>query len=98
MLIALHEVKRLWGEYIGLGQWLFIPESKRKEIMKNFPDAGDQKKEAISYWINNDPLASWRRLITVLDRMGKIRLADSIRPNAETLTGKSLYCTCTNIL
>ena len=91
MLIALREVKKLWGEYIGLGQQLFIPESKRKEIMKNFPDAEDQKKAAISYWISNDPLASWRRLIVVLDGMGKIKLADSIRPNAETVTGKSLY-------
>ena len=40
---------------------LSIPESKQVEIRRNFPDEMEQKRQAISYWINTDPLASWRR-------------------------------------
>ena len=66
---------------------LYIPESKLNEIRHNFPDEMDQKKQMIVYWINTDPLASWRRLITTLDKMEETELADSIRSNAEPLTG-----------
>ena len=83
----------------GLGLWLFIPDSKQEEIRQNFPDEMDQKKQAISYWINTDPLASWRRLITALDRMRETKLADSIRSNAEPLTGIQVHvCTCILVL
>ena len=83
------EVKEWWG---GLGSGslaylLFIPESKQDEIRRVFPDEMDHKKQAISYWINTDPLASWRRLSRVLDYMVETELADSIRSNAEPLTG-----------
>ena len=77
---------------MSLTRWLFIPESKQREIKANFLDELDQKKEAISYWINTDPLASWRRLISVLDKMGETELANSIRSNAEPLTGMCIIC------
>ena len=89
VLAVVRKVKKWWG---GLGsesltRRLYIPKSKQEEIKANFPDELDQKKEAISYWINTDPLASWRRLIIVLDKMRETRLANSIRSNAEPLTG-----------
>ncbi|CAI8046504.1 hypothetical protein GBAR_LOCUS25733 [Geodia barretti] len=92
VLAVVREVKRWWGGLgsMSLTSWLYIPESKQKEIMANFSDEMDQKKQAISYWINTDPLASWRRLIVALDRMGETELADSIRSNAEPLTDDSL--------
>ena len=82
------EVRVWWGSVSwSLARWLFIPESKQDEIRRVFPDEMDQKKQSISYWINTDPLASWRRLIAALDGMEETELADSIRSNAEPLTG-----------
>ena len=80
-----------WGRRLArprpLVVYLCITESKQNEIRHNFPDEMDQKKQMIVYWINTDPLASWRRLITALDGMEETELADSIRSNAEPLTG-----------
>ena len=78
---------RVGGYSLSLAVYLYIPESKQNEIRHNFPDKMDQKKQMIVYWINTDPLASWRRLITALDKIGETELADSIRSNAEPLTG-----------
>ena len=83
---AVRKVKRWWGD-MGLRRWLYMPWSKEKEIRRYFPHEMDRKKQAISYWINTDPLASWRRLITALDWMSETKLADSIRSNAEPLAG-----------
>ena len=83
------EVEDWWGER-GLGDLLWIPQSKIKEIRQNFPDEMEQKKQLITYWINTDPLASWRRLIMALDSMKETKTADSIRSYAEPLTG--MYC------
>ena len=93
VLAVMREVERWWGrEGSGsLTRNLNIPESKQKEIKANFPDEMDQKQQAISYWINTDPLASWRRLIIALDRMEETGLAASIRSNAEPLTGMCIY-------
>ena len=102
MVTAVREVKVWWRErgiYFGggtLSENLFIPESKENEIRRNFSDEMEQKKQAIQYWMNCDPLAGWRRLITALDKMGETQLADSIRSNAEPLTGSqvcSYQCT-----
>ena len=80
------EMRRWWGDG-SLTSHLCIPKSEQEEIKKNFSDEMKQKKQSISYLINTDPLAGWRRLISALDRMRKSKLADSIRPNAESLTG-----------
>ena len=92
VLKAVRELKRWWGGYGGLWSGalagcLVIPRSKQDEIRRNFPDEMEQKRQAISYWINTDPLASWRRLITALDRMEETKVANSITSNAEPLTG-----------
>ena len=94
VLAVVKKVENWWGRP-GTGSLtdrLFIPESKQREIKANFPDELDQKKEAISYWINTDPLASWRRLIIALDLMRETELANSIRSNAEPLTGMCIIC------
>ena len=75
-----------WWEY-GLRYWLYIPHSKMTEIKQNFPNTIDQKKQFIYYWMQKDPLATWRRLINALYEMEETKLADSIRSNAEPLTG-----------
>ena len=74
----------------GLAGCLHIPKSKQDEIKHNFPDELEQKKQVISYWINTDPLAGWKRLIRALDWMEETQLADSIRSNAEPLTGSQV--------
>ena len=96
VLRAVREVEKWWGT-LGLRDWLYIPESKEEEIRHNFPDEMDQKKQSMTYWINTDPLASWRRLITVLDTIRETKVADSIRSNAEPLTGNHtlLHVKCT---
>ena len=85
---AVEEVRRWWRERVvwGLADWLHIP-SKEDDIKHNFPDVMEQKKQMISYWINTDPLAGWRRLIKALDWMRETQLADVIRSNAVPLTG-----------
>ena len=89
VLRAVREVER-WWEVGGLRYWLHIPESKKEEIRQNFPDEMEQKKQSMTYWINTDPLASWRRLIHRLDCMRETKVADSIRSNAEPLTGNPI--------
>ena len=89
VLRAVREVEKWWEE--GLRYCLYIPESKEEEIRQNFPDEMDQKKQSMTYWINTDPLASWRRLIHRLDRTRKTKVADSIRSNAEPLTGNHTF-------
>ena len=94
VLAVVKDVKNWWGGVgtLSFADWLNIPESKQKEIKANFQDELDQKKEGISYWIDTDPLASWRRLITTLDKMEETELVNPIRSNAERLTGMCMYC------
>ena len=92
---ALRELEEWrWWELRGLGVWLYIPHSKMTEITHNFPNTIDQKKQYIYYWMQKDPLATWRRLINALSWMGETKLADSIRSNAEPLTGIQCNYTC----
>ena len=93
---ALRELEKgkWWKEYDGLGHRLHIPHSKMTEIKQNFPNTIDQKKQVIYYWMQKDPLATWRRLINALYGMIETKLADSIRSNAEPLTGIQCNYTC----
>ena len=86
----MREVKKWWG-IGGLRGQLYIPKSKEEEIRQNFPHEMDQKKQSMTYWINTDPLASWRRLINRLDWMVETKVADSIRSNAEPLTDNPTF-------
>ena len=92
---ALRELEEgKWWEGLGLGYWLSIPRSKMNKIRKKFPNTIDQRKQFIYYWIQNDPLATWRRLINALYGIKVTKLADSIRSNAEPLTGIHVHVQC----
>ena len=72
-----------------LGYHLCVPELKRNEISHQFSNIPEQQRSSlIKYWIERDPLASWRGLIVALDGMGQKKVADGIRHLAEPLTGK----------
>ena len=75
-----------------LGLWLGVPERRLVEIERQFRgDEGRQVEEYVTYFMNHDPLASWRRVIVVLDVMkwyGEEEGADKIRHLAESVTGE----------
>ena len=70
-----------------LGYHLCVPELNRNEISHQFSTMPQQKRHLLKYWIERDPLASWRGLIVALDGMGQKKVADGIRHLAEPLTG-----------
>jgi hypothetical protein len=73
------------------GTRLGLPESKVLEIMKLFPsDVQEQVNSYIDYFIDHDPLASWRRFIFALDVIKQKEAADSIRHLAEPITDPTL--------
>ena len=75
-----------------LGIMLGVPERRRLEIQSRFRgDEGRQVDEYVTYFMNHDPLASWRRVIVVLDQMkryGGKEGADKIRHLVESVTGE----------
>ena len=74
---------------LGLGHYLGVPESKRREIESQFLSVPQQRKALINYFINHDPVASWRAVIVALERMGEKRVADELRHLAEPVTGRA---------
>lgn len=72
-----------------LGKWLRVPGFKRREINSHFPSMLQQRKQSIKYWMERDPLASWRSLIVALDKMRNKKAADAIRHLAEPVTGRT---------
>ena len=79
-----------------LGPWLGVPLRRLKDIQRQFRgDEGRQVEEYVTYFMNYDPLASWRRVIVVLDKMkliGGKDAADKIRHLAESVTGEDRSC------
>ena len=76
----------------GLGLCLGVTGRRQDEIERLFRgDEGRRVEEYVTYFMNHDPLASWRRVIVVLDRMimfGEKEGADKIRHLAESVTGE----------
>ena len=72
-----------------LGIWLHIPESKRREIQGQFSSVPQQRKALINYFIDHDPVASWRAVIVALEWMEEKRVADELRYLAEPVTGRA---------
>ena len=66
---------------------LDISLAKKKEYEEHFQDETTCRKEAISFWLNNHPHASWRFLIIRLYRIEKDAIAEKIKDSAETLSG-----------
>ena len=72
-----------------LGNWLGVPRLKRTEIQRHFSNVPQQVKAYITYFMEHDPVASWRAVTVVLDAMGKKEAADAIRHLAEPVTGRT---------
>ena len=72
-----------------LGDWLGVPDSKRNEINRQFSSVPQQVKTYINYFMEHDPVASWRAVIVALDAMGEKKAADAIRHLAEPVTGRA---------
>ena len=74
-----------------LGRHLYVPRRRRREIESQFSgNDGQVKKKYVDYFMDHDPLASWRRVIVVLDRLkfyGE-KGAEKIRHLAEAVTGE----------
>ena len=71
-----------------LGYRLGVPELKQQEIKKQFSTVPQQVKAYINYFMEHDPVASWRAVIVALDVIGEKNAADAIRHLAEPLTGR----------
>ena len=68
---------------------LYIPDWRRGEIQSQFrEDGGQWVKKYVDYFMDHDPLPSWRRVIVSLDEMGEKEAADKIRHLAEAVTGE----------
>lgn len=78
MKTAVKGVKRpkYFAECLG------VPRSKLQTFSENnFLD------HAVSYFMDNDPLASWRRIIVVLDGIDEKETVNEIRDRAEAIRG-----------
>ena len=75
-----------------LGNYLGVPSRRRSKIQKQFSSDREQRvKKYVDFFMDNDPLASWRRVIVALDTMrvyGGTVVADKIRHVAEPITGE----------
>ena len=71
----------------ALGFRLGVPKFKRQEVQSQFSSVPQQRKALINYFIDHDPVASWRTVIVALDWMREKRVADELRYLAETVTG-----------
>ena len=90
MTFTKKNVQRAVGEVEDtdfLGEFLGVPESKRDEIKSRILSPPQQMKAYIDYFMENDPVASWRSVIVALDRMKEKKTADAIRHLAEPVTG-----------
>ena len=87
VLRAVQEVE--YTDHLGI--CLSVPLSKREEINSQFSSVPHKKKQMIKYWMETDPLASWRRVIVALDGMREKKAADAIRHMAEPVTGTCIY-------
>ena len=71
-----------------LGRCLGVPSTRRQEIQRQFSSVPQQVKAYIDYFMDHDPLASWRSVIVALDAMEEKEAADKIRRLAEPITGR----------
>ena len=73
----------------SLGIYLYVPRRRREEIRSQFrEDGGQWVKKYVDYFMDHDPLASWRRVIVSLDDMSEKEAADKIRHLAEAVRGE----------
>ena len=74
-----------------VGAWLCVPRAVLDLIASECTSDSECLRKALRYWIQRDPLASWRGLIWGLDDSGNdnlVGVADDVRSLAEELTGQ----------
>ena len=74
---------------------LDLPSSEGQKIKRIYVSEEERKSAGVLWWVDHHPLASWRLLITQLDKKGKHSLANLIHQYAEKVTGmlsSVLYC------
>ena len=76
-----------------LGDRLYVPRWRRREIESQFSgNDGQRKKKYVDYFMDHNPLASWRQVIVVLDRLKLFGgEPEKIRHLAEAVTGEGRY-------
>ena len=85
---------------------LFVPIISDKEYERKYgkqlseeSTRSDALNKYVTLFMDLDPEASWRSVITALDGIGEKEMADSIRHLAEPITGEGCrqpfsYCFC----
>ena len=83
---AVRDVRKTYA----LGIWLGIPERRQSEIESQFSGNDEQlKNKYVDYFMDHDPLASWRRVVVVLDSLKWLGgEPEKIRHLAEAVTGE----------
>ena len=93
---VLNELKKLDWETLGkLYGVLELPLSEGRRIKRMNVSEEERKSAGVLWWVDHNPLASWRLLITRLDEEEKHSLANRIHQYAEKVTGMLsgvLYC------
>ena len=68
---------------------LYVPLRRQREIESQFRGNDEQQNKYLDYFMDHDPLASWRRVIVILDCLkwcgGK---SEKIQHLAEAVTGE----------
>ena len=79
------------GRWRDVGDELCVPRAVLDLIASECTSDSECLRKALRYWIQRDPLASWRGLIWMLDWSDDAdirRVADDVRSLAEELTGQ----------
>ena len=79
------------GRWRRVGAQLHVPDAVLDLIASECTSDSECLRKALRYWIQRDPLASWRRLVYWLDWSGDddlVGVADDVRSLAEELTGQ----------
>ena len=69
------------SDWYSLGVALRVPPSKLKEIRQSAPQEGIQywRIELLQYWLDSTPSASWRDVVTALEKIGQHTLSARLR-------------------
>ena len=79
------------GRWRSVGAQLDVPSIEMDLIRSECTSDSECLRKALRYWIQRDPLASWREFIFCLDWSGDVylrRVTDGVRSLAEELTGQ----------
>ena len=75
-----------------LGECLSVQESYYDKMSKKYPTQDELIQIAlVAFWLQKDPLASWRRLIEDLYKYNHLEIADKIRHYAKEPSGMCMH-------